>query len=71
MYVTIHFYINKNSVGRYICMINVNVIYILILAIKSYSLNPFVVICIGCEYAYTRNDGSTSIASGNENKNTS
>ena len=34
-------------------MINVNVIYILILAIKIYDVNPFVGIYIGCQYAYT------------------
>ena len=33
-------------------MINVNVIYILILAIRIYDVNPLVGICIGCEYAY-------------------
>ena len=34
-------------------MINVNVIYIFILAMGIYNINPFVGICIGCEYAYT------------------
>ena len=34
-------------------MINMNVIYIFILAIRIYNINPFVGICIGCEYAYT------------------
>ena len=34
-------------------MINVNVIYILILAIKIYDVNPLVGMCIGCEYAYS------------------
>ena len=34
-------------------MINMNVIHILILAIKIYDVNPFVRICIGCQYAYT------------------
>ena len=34
-------------------MINVNVIYILILAIMIDDINPFVEIYIECEYAYT------------------
>ena len=34
-------------------MINVNVIYLFILgAIRINNVNPLVLICIGCEYAY-------------------
>ena len=37
----------------YIYIINMNVTYILILALIIYDVNPFVGICIGCHYTYT------------------
>ena len=48
MYVTIHVTLTKFGWSIYIYVINMNIIYIIILAIGIYDVNPFVGICIGC-----------------------